>query len=330
MTTLVTGATGFLGNAVTRALLNEGITLKLLKRVSSDTKTISDLDVPIINGDLQDSGSLERALRGCDTLYHVAADYRLWVKNYNELYANNVVGTENIMRAAIRAGVSKIVYTSSVATIGLMDDGSSSCEDTPSSLKDMIGHYKRSKFLAEEVVNRLVAKENLPAIIVNPSTPIGPRDPKPTPTGRIIRDAANGRMPAYIDTGLNVAHVDDVAKGHLLAHDKGQIGRRYILGGENKTLKEILDIVATYCNHPAPRLKIPRSVVYPIAFASEVWASLTNGPEPQATIDGLKMAAHKMFFSSARASEELGYSARPAKMAIQDSLEWFQKMKMIG
>ena len=330
MTTLVTGATGFLGNAVARALLSKGVSLKILKRVSSDTRTISDLDVPVVNGDLQDSDSLERALRGCDTLYHVAADYRLWVKNHDELYANNVVGTENIMRAAMRAGVSKIIYTSSVATIGLMDDGTSSCEDTPSNLKDMIGHYKRSKFLAEKVVDRLVVEENLPAVIVNPSTPIGPRDPKPTPTGRIIRDAANRRMPAYIDTGLNVAHVDDVAKGHLLAYDKGQIGRRYILGGENQTLKEILDIVAAYCNHPPPRLRIPRAIVYPIAFASELWAGLTNGAEPQATIDGLRMAAHKMFFSSARASKELGYSARPAKIAIHDSLEWFRKMKMIG
>jgi dihydroflavonol-4-reductase len=330
MTTLVTGATGFLGNAVARALLNEGVPLKLLKRVSSDTRTISDLGVPVVNGDLQDIDSLDQALQGCDTLYHVAADYRLWVKDYNELYANNVLGTENIMRAAIRAGVNRIVYTSSVATIGLMGDGTSSCEDTPSCLKDMIGHYKRSKFLAEEVVNRLVAEENLPAIIVNPSTPIGPRDLKPTPTGRIIRDAANGRMPAYIDTGLNVAHVDDVAKGHLLAYYKGQIGQRYILGGENQSLKEILDIVAACCNNSPPRLKIPRAIVYPVALVSQIWASLTNGAEPQATIDGLNMAAHKMFFSSALAAEELGYSSRPAKIAIQDALEWFRQMEMIS
>ena len=228
----------------------------------------------MINGDLRDPSSLTRACRGCTGLYHVAADYRLWSKRPLDLYESNVNGTRNLMDAALDAGIQRIVHTSSVATIRVFRDGRSSNEETTSSITDMVGHYKKSKFLAEELVSNMIARDGLPAVIVNPSTPVGPFDIKPTPTGRVIRDAAKGKIPAYVDTGLNIAHVDDVANGHLLAFSKGKIGRRYILGGENLTLKEILVLVAEWCERPAPRLRLPLPALYPIAWLSEVWASL--------------------------------------------------------
>jgi dihydroflavonol-4-reductase len=258
-------------------------------------------------------------------LFHVAADYRLWARDSRELYASNVEGTRTLMRAAQTAGVPRIVYTSSVATLGLHADGTPADEDTPSSLADMIGHYKRSKFLAEEVVRDMVRIDQLPAVIVNPSTPIGPWDIKPTPTGRMVRDAVAGRIPAYVDTGLNLAHVEDVAAGHLLAFDRGQVGRRYILGGEDMSLREILAIIAALCGRAPPRIRLPRGLIYPVAFVSEAWAWLTDGSEPQVTVDGLRMSRKWMFFSSARARRELGYHDRPAREAISAAVAWFQR-----
>ncbi len=324
MTILVTGANGFLGSAVTRALLEAGETVRVLVRPGSDQTNLSAQDVDVQIGDLREPSSLAPACHGCSGLYHVAADYRLWVKNPQTLYDSNVEGTRNIMRAALDAGIPRVVYTSSVATLGLRSDGKAANEDTPVALENMIGHYKRSKFLAERVVDDMVLGDALPAIIVNPSTPIGPRDIKPTPTGRIVRDAALGRIPAYVDTGLNVAHVDDVAQGHLAAFSRGQIGRRYILGGENLSLQEILGIVAAWCGRRPPGVQLSRWMVYPVAWVSEAWAALTDGPEPQATVDGLRMAAKKMFFDCSRARTELGYASRPAADAITDALAWFK------
>ncbi len=329
MTVLVTGASGFLGSAVVRKLLDNDEHVRVMTRKTSDTTNIADLDVEIFYADLRDPASLLNACRGCRSLFHVAADYRLWVRDPSVLYDSNVAGTRNIMHAALEAGIERIVYTSSVATLGLNRDGSPANEQTPVTLENMIGHYKRSKFLAEKVVDDLVRENNLPAVIVNPSTPIGPRDVKPTPTGRIVRDAALGRIPAFVDTGLNIAHVDDVANGHLLAWKNGEIGRRYILGGENLSLQQILTIVASACSRPPPRIRLPRYAIYPVAWVSQWWARVSDGPEPQATVDGLRMAAKKMFFDSTRAQSELGYSSRPANEALLDAVEWFRAAGVI-
>ena len=330
MTLRVTGASGFLGSAVVRLLLAADQPVRVLTRAQSDPRNLADLAVETVTGDLRDAASLARACAGCSGLYHVAADYRLWVRDPRELYASNVDGTRALMQAALAAGIKRIVYTSSVATLGVHTDGTSASEDTRVTLTDMIGHYKRSKFLAERVVDELVAQHGLPAVIVNPSTPIGPRDVKPTPTGRIVRDAALGRIPAYVDTGLNVAHVDDVARGHLLAFAHGAVGRRYILGGENLSLREILTLVARLRGLPPPRVRLPRLAVYPVAWMSETWARLSNGPEPQATIDGLRMARKKMYFDSTRAHDELGYTCRPAREALADALHWFADNGYLG
>ncbi len=329
MTLLVTGATGFLGSAVARLLLAQGQQVRLLVRPSSAGANIAGLAVEIAYGDLRDAASLAMACRGCSGLYHVAADYRLWVRDTRELYQSNVEGTRALMLAALEAGVKRVVYTSSVATLGYHRDGTPADEDTPVTIDDMIGHYKRSKYLAERVVDDLIASHGLPAVIVNPSTPIGPRDIKPTPTGRVVRDAALGRIPAFVDTGLNVAHVDDVAHGHLLAFERGVIGRRYILGGEDLSLRAILTLVARLCGRKPPTLELPRRAVYPVAWVSEWIARLSHGPEPQVTIDGLKMAAKKMYFDSSRARRELRYQSRPAGEAIADAVAWFRAQGVI-
>ncbi len=324
MTTLVTGATGFLGAVLVRSLLERGESVRVLARAASDRRNIEGLDVEVATGDLRDPGSLDRACTGCTTLYHVAADYRLWTRDPDALYASNVEGTRALMTAALAASVERVVYTSSVATLGLNADGTPANEETPVTEANMIGHYKRSKYLAERVVDAFIHERDLPAVIVNPSTPIGPYDIKPTPTGRLIRDAIRGRIPAYVDTGLNVVHVEDVALGHLLAHQHGTIGRRYILGGENMTLREILAEIARLCDRRPPRIKLPRALVYPLAYVSELWASATDGPEPQATVDGLRMSRKRMFFDSSRARTELGYRARPAQLALADAVAWFR------
>ncbi|RME35496.1 MAG: NAD-dependent epimerase/dehydratase family protein [Gammaproteobacteria bacterium] len=324
MTTLVTGATGFVGSAVVRRLLEAGHEVRVLARPGSDRRNLEGLPVETVEGDLRETGSLGRALHGCRYLFHVAADYRLWCRNPRELYESNVEGTRSLMLAALQAGVERVVHTSSVAVLRLRGDGSIANEESEATLEEMVGHYKRSKFLAEQVVRNLVREQGLPAVIVNPSTPIGPRDIKPTPTGRIIVDAARGRIPAYVDTGLNLAHVDDVATGHLLAFERGRIGRRYILGGENLSLREILELVARLCGRRPPRLRLPHAAVLPVAWISEAWAWLSNGPEPRATVDGLRMARKWMYFSSERAERELGYRSRPAEEAVRDALQWFR------
>lgn len=323
MTTLVTGANGFVGSAVMRRLLDEGVRVRVLVRPHSDRRNLEGLDVEIAEGDLRNPASLETALKGCFALYHVAADYRLWTPHPEELYQSNVEGTSNIMHAAGEAGVERIVYTSSVATLGLNKDGTPADENTRVSINDMIGHYKRSKFLAEELVRKMVREQRLPVVIVNPSTPIGPRDIRPTPTGRLILDAARGRMPAYVDTGLNLVHVDDVAAGHLAAFHRGRIGERYVLGGENLWLKEILERIARITGRKPPRIRLSQNFVMPIAYFSQAWARLTGGGEPRATVDGVKMSRKLMFFTSARAEQELGYRARPVDEALKDAVDWF-------
>jgi len=321
-TALVTGATGFVGAAVARNLLARGLSVRALVRPNSDRRNIAGLAVEPALGSLEDVESLRRAVAGCDALFHVAADYRLWVRDPVAMMRANVDGTRSLMRAAREAGVRRIVYTSSVAVLGHVADGQQADEATPSALADMVGPYKRSKFLAEELVREMVANEGLPAVIVNPSTPIGPRDIKPTPTGRIVVMAARGKIPAYVDTGLNVVHVDDVAEGHWLAFERGKIGERYILGGEDLTLAEILRRVAALVGRKPPTISLPRRALYPVALAAEAMARIT-GREPMATLDGLRMAKWKMWFSSAKAERELGYRHRPARDAVADAVRWF-------
>jgi len=323
MTTLVTGATGFVGSAVVRCLLDAGHQVRVMVRSKSVLKNIQGLDVEIVTGDLAEPASLRNAVKACDTLFHVAADYRLWVRNSSDLYRVNVEGTKALMQAAVDAGAAKIVYTSSVATLGLNNDASPADENTPVSLADMIGHYKRSKYIAEQAVQQMIDQQKLPAIIVNPSTPIGPRDIRPTPTGRMVLDAACGRMPAYVDTGLNVVHVDDVASGHLLAFEHGEFGERYVLGGQDMTLQEIFGVIAEISGRSAPKIQLPHNLVLPIAYLSEAWAWLMRGPEPRATVDGVRMSRKLMYFSSEKARRELGYVARPAREALADAVEWF-------
>jgi dihydroflavonol-4-reductase len=323
---LVTGASGFVGAAVMRALLAQGRAVRVLLRPSSDRRNLAGLPVEIRTGALEDHASLLPALAGCGALFHVAADYRLWVRDPAAMYRANVEGTRALMQAALAAGVERVVYTSSVAVLGLVAEGSAD-ETTPSTLEDMIGPYKRSKFLAEVAVRALVRERGLPAVIVNPSTPIGPGDVKPTPTGRIIVEAASGRMPAYVDTGLNLVHVDDVAAGHLLAEAKGRIGERYILGGEDLSLAEILHRIAALTGRKPPKLALPIPAIWPIALVAEAFGRLT-GREPFVTLDGLRMARHKMFFSSAKAMRELGYAPRPAEQGLADAVAWFRAAGM--
>src|SRR4051812_12191108 len=319
---LVTGATGFVGAAVARALVRTGQKVRVLARPNGDRRNLEGLPVEIAEGSLQDPQSLAKAVAGCRYLFHVAADYRLWVPDPQAMHRVNVAGTRALMLAAQEAGVERIVYTSSVAVLGIVKGGIAD-EDTPSRAADMIGPYKLSKFEAEKAVRELVETSGLPAVIVNPSTPIGPGDVKPTPTGKLIVQAARGRMPGFVDTGLNVVHVDDVAVGHLLAARSGTIGRRYILGGEDMSLAEILAEVALVTGRRPPMLRLPHLAVLPLAAGAETVARLT-GREPFATVDGVRMARKKMFFSSARAIAELGYAPRPARYAIADAVAWFR------
>ncbi len=321
--TLVTGATGFVGAAVVRALLARGAKVRVLSRATSSKQNLQGLDVELAVGDLLDPDSLARAVAGCRGVYHVAADYRLWVPDPQEMFRANIDGSRALLLAAKHAGVERIVYTSSVATLGLNPDHTPSDEFTPVGLADMIGTYKKSKFLAEEEVKRLVRDEQVPAVIVNPSMPVGPGDVKPTPTGRMVVEAASGKMPAYVDTGLNVVHVDDVAQGHLLAYDKGQVGERYILGGENLTLAQILGLICGLVGRKPPTVQLPRLPLFPLAVIAEAWGRI-SGIEPMLTVDSLKMAAKYMHYSSARAERELGYRPRPAKDAFADAIAWYK------
>lgn len=323
MTALVTGATGFIGSAVARALLARGERVRVLARAGGDRRNLAGLDVEIVEGDLRDPAARARAAVGIKSLFHVAADYRLWVPDPAAMYATNVDATADLLRRAADAGATRIVYTSSVATLGIPKDGSIADEGTPVDLAEMIGPYKRSKFLAEDAVKAL-AGEGLPIVIVNPSAPVGPRDVKPTPTGRTVIEAAAGRIPAFVDTGLNIVHVDDVAGGHLLAHDRGKVGERYVLGGENMTLEQILIRIAAITGGRAPTIKLPVAAILPIAHIAEIFAKVFRTGEPFVTVDGVKLARKRMFFSSAKAARELGYVARPADEALRDAIAWFR------
>jgi dihydroflavonol-4-reductase len=327
---LLTGATGFVGSAVLRRLVAAGEAVRALVRPTSDRAHLDGLPAEVAVGDLLDPDSLARAMEGCAGLYHVAADYRLWTPEPRRVFQANVEGTRNVMLAALAAGIERVVYTSSVATLGTAPDGAAADEATPVDYAAMIGPYKQSKFRAEAEVRRLVETRGLPAVIVNPSTPVGPRDAKPTPTGRMVLEAARGRIPAYVDTGLNVVHVDDVAAGHLGAFAKGRIGERYVLGGEDLALRDILREIARITGRPAPRLRLSPALVMPIAYLAEAWARLAGGGEPLLTVDGLRMSRNRMFFSSEKARRELGYAFRPAAQALADAVAWFREHGYCG
>jgi len=319
----ITGASGFVGSAVARALLRSGYRVRALVRRTSPRVNLDGLDLEIIEGDMRDADAVAAAVKGARYVFHVAADYRLWAPDAGEIMRTNVEGTRTVMTAARNAGVERIVYTSSVATLRLGEEGRPADEANPLSEREAIGAYKRSKVAAERLVEGMIASCGLPAVIVNPSTPIGPGDVRPTPTGRIIIEAASGRMPAFVDTGLNLVHVDDVGAGHVAALERGLVGKRYILGGENLTLAELLARIAILTQRPPPRIRLPRALIYPLALGAETVARFT-GREPFVTLDGLRMAKHKMFFTSAKAQRQLGYTSRPIDAALSDALAWFR------
>lgn len=321
---LVTGGSGFLGSSVLRALLARGARVRALVRPSSPRGNLEGLDLEVVEGDLTDPASLARAVTGVRALFHVAADYRLWAPDPAVMIRVNVDGTRALMRAALGAGVERVVHTSSVATLKVAGATAPVDEAAAARPEEVIGVYKRSKTLSERAVEEMVTRDGLPAVIVNPSTPIGPRDIRPTPTGRMILDAARGRIPAFVDTGLNLAHVDDIAEGHLLALERGETGQRYILGGENLSLRDMLAEIARLTDRPAPRIRLPRGPLYPLALAAEAVARMT-GKEPLLTIDALRMSRYRMFFTSARAERELGYRHRPAREGVADAVAWFRE-----
>ena len=327
--TLVTGATGFVGSAVARALQARGHALRLLVRRESDRRNVAELPATLVEGDLRDPASLREAVMGCTYLIHVAADYRLWVPDPAPMMQANVDGTRALLLAARDAGVRRIVYCSSVAALGLVGDGTPGTEDTPVHEAGVVGVYKRSKYLAEQEVRRLVRDEGVPTVIVNPSTPIGPRDIKPTPTGKMVLDAAAGRMPAFVDTGLNVVHVDDVALGHVLALERGEVGEAYILGGVDMRLEAILAMVDEIMNRKVQRrARLSRAALWPLALGMEGAARAFN-IEPLVTREMLAMAKKQMFFSSAKARERLGYAPRPPRDALADAVAWFRAEGML-
>jgi len=323
MLAFVTGATGFVGSHVARVLAEQGADLRLLVRSSSDVRNIEGLKADRVTGDLRDAASIERAMSGCDVVFHVAADYRLWVPDSAQMYQSNVEGTRAILDAAHKNGVRKVVYTSSVATMGFTPDGRSADESSPVSVHKMIGHYKRSKYMAEEVAVA-AGKSGLDVAIVNPSTPVGERDIKPTPTGKIILDFLKKKFPAYVDTGLNLVDVTECARGHLLALQKGRSGERYILGGENLTLKQILDKLAAITGLPSPTIKVPYFVALATGIIDETVTGRIRGREPRATIDSVRMGRKKMFVSSAKAERELGWKPSPVDGALRRAVDWFQ------
>ncbi|MBI4577415.1 MAG: NAD-dependent epimerase/dehydratase family protein [Planctomycetes bacterium] len=319
--TLITGATGFLGSAVLRALLEAGHSVRALVRPTSRRDNLAGLRVEPAEGDLLDPASLARALEGCEALFHVAADYRLWARDPSEILSANVEGTRSILAAAHAAGVRRVVYTSSVAAVGLPEDGRPGTEADRADPLRAAGPYKRSKVLAEEEA-RVAFRGGLDVVIVNPSTPVGPRDLRPTPTGRIVLDFLRGRMPAYVDTGLNIIDVDDCARGHVQAYERGVAGERYILGGENLSLREVLGLLAAQTGRAPPRLRIPWWLAWAAGAASTAWASV-SGREPAVPLDGVRMARRRMFFDSSRARAELGLETRPAREALGRAARWF-------
>ncbi len=321
---LITGASGFVGSAVARSLLQSGEQVRALVRLTSARTNLADPRLEIVEGDIRDAASIARAMTGIRYLFHVAADYRLWARHPDDIVRTNVEGTRIVMNAALAAGVARVVYTSSVATLAALADRAASDENHPLPADKAVGAYKYSKVMAERLVEAMVAEQNLPAVIVNPSTPIGPGDVRPTPTGRIIIEAATGRMPAYVDTGLNLVHVDDVAAGHVAALHKGRVGERYILGGENVLLGDMLREIARQIGRAPPKLRLPRQLIFPIAYGAEAIAHFT-GREPFVTTTGLKLAKDHMFFTSAKAERELGYTARPYGEAIAEAIAWFRQ-----
>ena len=322
MKTLVTGATGFIGANVVRALLRRGAEVRALVRPSSDARHLADLDVELVQGDLRDRPSLEAALNGCGMVYHVAAVYSLWASHRQEIYASNVAGTVNLLEAAGTAGVRKIVYTSSVSTIGLPEDGSPGTEDVPLRPEEMVSDYKRSKYLAEQEVLRY-AQRGLPVVIVNPSFPVGPWDVKPTPSGQLIVNYLRGKIPAYVSTGLNIVDVEDVASGHLLAAEKGRLGERYILGHANVTLPEFFRLLEQVSGIKAPRVRIPYSVAYLSACVSEAVARTITHRPPFATLAGVRLSRKRMFYDSSKAVRELGFPQTPLIEACRKAVRWF-------
>jgi dihydroflavonol-4-reductase len=323
MRAFITGATGFVGSHVARALATQGADLRLLVRSTSRLDNIADLRAETATGDLRDPESLKKAMAGCEFVFHVAADYRLWVRDPEQMYRSNVEGTRAIIRAAQESGVRRVIYTSSVATMGFTREGHIAGEDSPVSIREMVGHYKRSKFMAEQIALE-AGDKGANVVVVNPTTPIGEYDIKPTPTGRILVDFLNRKFPAYVDTGLNLADVKEVAHGHVLAMEKARPGQRYILGGENLTLKQILDKLSSMTGLPAPTMKVPHAIAMGFAVFDQIFTGTIRGKEPRATIDAVKMGRKKMFASSTKAERELGYKAVPVEDALRRAVDWFQ------
>ncbi|HTS07023.1 MAG TPA: hopanoid-associated sugar epimerase [Candidatus Eisenbacteria bacterium] len=326
MLAFVTGATGFLGSHVARVLSDQGANLRLLVRPTSNLKNLQGLNADTVTGDLRDAASLEKAMAGCDTVFHVAADYRLWVRDPNEMYRSNVEGTRALLEAARKNSVGRVVYTSSVATMGFTSNGSPADEDSPVSLANMIGHYKRSKFMAEQVAME-AGRSGMHVVTVNPTTPIGEQDIKPTPTGRIVVDFLKRKFPAYVETGLNLVDVKECAHGHVAAMEKGKSGERYILGGENLTLKQILDKLGEITGLPSPSIKLPYFFAFATGVVDEIITGRVLGGDPRATIDTVRMGKKMMFASSGKAERDLGWKIVPVDNALRRAVEWFRANK---
>jgi dihydroflavonol-4-reductase len=327
MKAFVTGATGFVGSHVARVLAEQGADLRLLVRSTSDPSNIAGLPAERVVGDLRDSGSLEKAISGCEVVFHVAADYRLWIRDPEQMYRSNVEGTRALLQAALKNGVRRVVYTSSVATMGFTSNGHPADENSSVALENMIGHYKRSKFMAEQVAvefGRNAAAGGMEVVVVNPTTPVGERDIKPTPTGRIVVDFLKKKFPAYVDTGLNLVDVRECARGHLAALEKGRSGERYILGGENLTLKQILDKLGAITGLPSPKVRVPYVVALATGVVDELVTGRILGKEPRATVEAVKMSRKKMFVSSGKAERELGWKLIPVDDALRRAVEWFR------
>lgn len=323
MRAMLTGATGFVGGNLLALLIQKGFHVRCLTRPGGEAVLPRDPSVEIVPGDLRDPGAVESCASGCEVLFHVAADYRLWAPDPKSMFATNVGGTRNVIRAALKARIERVVHTSTVGALGIPKDGSPGTEETPVSLEDLPGPYKQSKFLAEQEALQ-AAREGLDLVIVNPSTPVGPGDRKPTPTGRIVVDFLNRRMPAYVDTGLNLIHVYDVAQGHVLALERGRTGEKYILGNQNLSLREILDILADIARLSAPRIRLPRRPILWLAYLNEAWSRWVTRREPLIPLDGVRMAAKKMFFDSSKAIGELGLPQSPVRQALEEAVNWFR------
>ena len=323
MLVFVTGATGFLGSHVARVLIEQGAKLRLLVRNSSDLRNIADLSAEQVLGDLREPASIEKAIAGCEVVFHVAADYRLWVRDPDEMYRSNVEGTRRLLEAARKSGIRRVIYTSSVATMGFTSNGSLADENSPVSLGQMIGPYKRSKFMAEQIA-LAAGRSGMDVVVVNPTTPIGERDIKPTPTGRIVVDFLKKKFPAYVDTGLNLVDATECARGHVAALEKGRSGERYILGGENLTLKQIFDRLAAITSLPSPKVKVPYAMALATGVVDEVVTGHILRREPRVTIDAVRMGRKRMFVSSAKAERELGWKTIPVDGAMRRAVDWFR------